>query len=311
MVSILIMLSTYNGTADLEQQLDSIRKQLAVDVTLLIRDDGSTDVTTRQIEDYKQQYPDFKIELIYGKNVGFARSFTALVNVATKKAEDGVLFDFYAFSDQDDVWLPEKLVAAVTKIKGLPQNMANVYCSNANLVDANLSFLRLMNPVGSVKLTKESFLLRNIAVGCTMLFNYRALWYYNTYTPRYIRVHDYVMFLIGVFLGNFVYDDTPYINYRQHTNNQIGIAMSMRERMQKRIKRIKKKEKQIQERSIGAFLDAYKHLLDSETEHLLSRVAYYKRSAWNRLSLLFSRKFTLGTWEKSFFVKLKIVLGTL
>ena len=119
------------------------------------------------------------------------------------------------------------------------------------------------------------------------------------------------MFLIGVFLGNYVYDEHAHINYRQHANNQIGIAMSARVRMKKRLQRIMKKDKRIQERSITSFLDSYKSHLTSDDVRLLGRVAFYKQSIWKRMTLLFSKRFTLNSFEKSLFVKLKIILGSL
>src|SRR5690606_22970708 len=115
MNSVLVLMSTYNGEANLIEQLDSIRKQDDVLISLLVRDDGSVDNTKSIINDYKRSYSDFDVELICGENVGFARSFTSLVSHAHEIAQKGLIFDYYAFADQDDVWLSSKLSRAVSR----------------------------------------------------------------------------------------------------------------------------------------------------------------------------------------------------
>ena len=49
-------MSTYNGEKYLRSQLDSIIAQTVQDMTLLIRDDGSTDGTIKIIQEYQRQY---------------------------------------------------------------------------------------------------------------------------------------------------------------------------------------------------------------------------------------------------------------
>ena len=54
-----ILLSTYNGSRYLLEQLDSIFQQTYQNFTLFIRDDGSSDNTIELITRYKEQHPKY------------------------------------------------------------------------------------------------------------------------------------------------------------------------------------------------------------------------------------------------------------
>ena len=96
-----VLLSTYNGEKYLQEQIESIIRQEDVEISLLIRDDGSCDKTIEIIENLKRK----NSNIIYysGNNLGPARSFMDLINKSGN-------FDYYAFSDQDDVWKSKKLI---------------------------------------------------------------------------------------------------------------------------------------------------------------------------------------------------------
>ena len=97
-----ILMSTYNGQQFLAEQIRSIQEQSYTDWTLFIRDDGSSDNTKEILKDFEHQ--DSRIHLIdndKSDNLGVIKSFHKLVN------HDRA--DYYFFSDQEDVWLPNKL----------------------------------------------------------------------------------------------------------------------------------------------------------------------------------------------------------
>ena len=96
-------MSTYNGEKYLKEQIDSILSQEGVDVRLYIRDDGSSDRTTDILASY-QEHKNVKIEK--GNNLGFAKSFLTALDECDEA-------DYYAFSDQDDVWEKDKLSTAM------------------------------------------------------------------------------------------------------------------------------------------------------------------------------------------------------
>ena len=107
MKSIQVLMSTYNGEKYLREQIDSImmqdcEKKGVAKLCLLVRDDGSEDRTTEILAEYARRYPE-QISWYQGKNKGVIQSFFDLI----KRSDDGV--DYYAFADQDDYWLENKL----------------------------------------------------------------------------------------------------------------------------------------------------------------------------------------------------------
>lgn len=100
--SVLVMMASYNGEKFITEQIDSILSQKGVDVTLRICDDGSNDSTPSICESYTSKYDNVLFE-VNKVNKGLAKNFMDMVY------DDNALgFNYYAFSDQDDVWLPEK-----------------------------------------------------------------------------------------------------------------------------------------------------------------------------------------------------------
>ena len=76
-----ILMSTYNGERFIRKQLDSIVSQ-TYPVSLLIRDDGSSDSTVAIIKEYQEKYN--CISLVEGGNVGVIHSFFNLFNKVRK-----------------------------------------------------------------------------------------------------------------------------------------------------------------------------------------------------------------------------------
>lgn len=109
MPRVIVVMSTYNGEEYVTDQVMSILEQEDVDVSLYIRDDGSKDGTVRVLKELESEHSNIKVEC--GINIGFAKSFfTALKNCGDA--------DYYAFSDQDDIWMSDKLCSTIELIKG-------------------------------------------------------------------------------------------------------------------------------------------------------------------------------------------------
>ena len=299
---ICVLLSTYNGEKYLEEQLESLRRQEGVEVKVLVRDDGSKDRTMDILKDWQRRYSDW-IEVVQGENVGFAMSFTHLLQMGIERYPSAA---YYAFCDQDDVWLPEKLRKAVEKLQVESMEIPVAYCSNTRLVDADLHFLRMGWKKGEVRLTKERALIQSFATGCTMVFNRKAAEIYVSHLPEVIKVHDFLMYQLCMFLGKVVYDENSYILYRQHGNNQIG-KPNFWSRCKKRMQGHYKEH--VLELQNYRFLKAYKDLLSVDDIGLISQIAFYRRNVFSRLALLFNAKIKYTTLESNFFYVLKIIIG--
>jgi len=95
-----IIIATYNGEKYLEAQLASIAKQTYKDIEIIICDDDSTDGTKKIIKDFAETNP----HVFYYLNVN---------NIGVNKNFEGGFVkargEFIAISDQDDIWLPNKI----------------------------------------------------------------------------------------------------------------------------------------------------------------------------------------------------------
>ena len=304
MFSILVLLSTYNGKKYLSQQLNSILHQTGVKVSILIRDDGSSDNTLDILYDFQKR--NSNIEIIKGHNVGYALSFTKLAIEANKRKER---YDFFAFSDQDDVWLPTKLAVAVELLENESNQIPIAYFSNTTLVDENLNFIKDGFSITQKDLTKPHSLLQNYATGCTMVFNHKALEIYVDNQPKFIQFHDYLLYQICIFLGKVIYDKNSYILYRQHSSNQIGVPTFFK-RMRQRLKTNRNKNHCLNRNR--AFYEAYYLQLKEEDMRLFEVLLNYKKSIKNKFRLLFNKEISFAnSLESNVFLKLKIILGWL
>ena len=99
-----VLMSTYNGEKYIREQIDSILEQSGnFDLDLWVRDDGSKDSTQQILQEYAQQR---KLHWYTGENLGAAHSFIDLV----RKCKG---YDYYAFADQDDYWMTNKIQMGV------------------------------------------------------------------------------------------------------------------------------------------------------------------------------------------------------
>ena len=228
-----VLLSTYNGERYLREQLDSILAQSGVDLTLYVRDDGSSDRTLDILEEYRKKHP--CIVLNKGENAGVGNSFMQLVYDAPDD------FDFYAFSDQDDIWLENKLIKAVETIKDCKGPV--LYTSNQMLVDDQGNELRLRH-ASSPGTSYMQILCNNKLSGCTMVWNnalHKILSDRNRRPSRQMlekRIHDVWVAMTAAVTGEIVFDPEAYIMYRQHEDNVVGVReTSLRDEWRKKLQR--------------------------------------------------------------------------
>ncbi len=208
---VVVLMSTYQGEKFVAEQIESILNQLPRDGRLIVRDDGSLDRTVNII----QSFADPRIEITCGSNVGFARSFFSLMAAAPNDAEMIML------SDQDDVWLPQKIERAWQHLKDT-DGVPTLYCARQQLVNETL------HPIALSKrcLRPPSFqnaLTENIVTGCTAAFNRDALHLaLQIKMPERVYFHDWWLYLVVAAFGKVIVDEEATILYRQHARNAIG-----------------------------------------------------------------------------------------
>ncbi|HFH7376737.1 TPA: glycosyltransferase family 2 protein [Streptococcus agalactiae] len=211
-----ILMATYNGEKFLAQQIESIQKQTFKEWNLLIRDDGSSDKTCDIIRNFTAK--DSRIRFINENehhNLGVIKSFFTLVNYEVT--------DFYFFSDQDDVWLPEKLSVSLEAAKHKASDVPLLVYTDLKVVNQELnilqdSMIRAQSHHANTTLLPE--LTENTVTGGTMMINHALA--EKWFTPNDILMHDWFLALLAASLGEIIYLDLPTQLYRQHDNNVLG-----------------------------------------------------------------------------------------
>ena len=223
---VVILLSTYNGAPYLQVQLNSFLAQTHEDWVLHWRDDGSTDETLHIMAAFTAKIGAGRCiqSPSTGPHLGAARSFLALLT-ETVRAETmrtgGLGADLVAFADQDDVWLPEKLDAALAMLAPAGEAPA-LYCARQYLVDetlgnAKLSAMHRQNPSFPACLTQ------NIANGNTLVMNAAAASLIAASGYPAESVHDWWSYIVVSACGGTVmFDERPHVLYRLHKHNLIG-----------------------------------------------------------------------------------------
>lgn len=305
MKNILVLMSTYNGAEYLDEQLNSILTQNDITPQLLIRDDGSTDDTLRILKGYQLRYPD-QIELIEGDNIGWIKSFFTLAEYASRHYTG---YRYYSFSDQDDIWLPNKLKRAVEYISSLPPG-PQLYCSNLYYYKNGLNQGFIHKE--TLKPTFKNSLIRNYAAGCTIVINDALLHKMLIEPPDISIAYDYWLYLIAILCGSVIVDPEAFILYRQHGNNQIGIKRNFTEIWRRRLKsffsiiRVRAKENLACE-----LLRIHGASMPQDAKDSVLKLANYRTSIKRRLSLLFDNGYTFNKPDSDFWLKLRIITGRL
>lgn len=224
-----ILMSTYYGQQFLAEQIRSIQEQSYTDWTLFIRDDGSSDNTKEILKDFEHQ--DSRIHLIdsdKSDNLGVIKSFHKLVN------HDRA--DYYFFSDQDDVWLPNKLELSLKEAQNYLADLPLMVYMDLKVVNQDLeimteSMVKSQSHHANTELVQE--LTENTVTGGVAMINHALAEMWQETDD--ILMHDWYLALLASAFGNLVFIDQPGELYRQHSDNVLG-ARTLSKRFKKWIR---------------------------------------------------------------------------
>jgi len=221
---IAILLAAYNGENWIVDQIKSILNQINVSIDIFVSIDFSTDNTFQLIKDL--QYSNKNIEILkYGERFGgAAKNFYRLI-----KEVDVSKYDFVALSDQDDIWLPDKLYQGINKLKLIG-------------FDAYSSDVIAFWSDGRTKLIKKSypqkkydFMFESAGPGCTyilkttVMVEFQKFLLDNWLQINQIDLHDWLIYAFCRSNNfNWLIDSNVGLLYRQHDNNQFGANVSIR-----------------------------------------------------------------------------------
>lgn len=212
LVTVDILLATYNGEKYLSEQLDSIIAQTYASWRIIAHDDGSTDNTLAILKDYSALYPD-KIVLLEDEiqTRSAQANFSYLMTFSTAP--------YIVLCDQDDVWSFDKLSIVMALLQ------------QADLV---VHDLRVVDTQGDV--IHDSFLMQNHSrqgfwnnffhnsfIGCAMAFN-RKVYDKVMPIPSNVPMHDWWIGLIAQLYGKVIFCDKSLMDYRRHNANASSSA---------------------------------------------------------------------------------------
>lgn len=298
MENVCVLMSTYNGEKYLREQIESLINQKGVNVSILVRDDGSTDSTIQILEEYKEQGV---LNWYAGKNLKSARSFLDLVYCAPDS-------EYYAFCDQDDYWMPEKLAVAVQKLKETDNSKSALYCSKTKIVDQNLQPIEQKQSSGLTALGMPSAFIINNAPGCTMVFNRYLLEKVREYYPANIGMHDSWLYKVCIVTGNqIIADKNAYICYRQHGNNVLGGIHNPIKTWKRRINNLKSASC-YRSKIANEVLIGYEKYLSENDKKMLMILGRYKENAIYWIKAVFKPSIRTETIPYTVLFKIAVLL---
>lgn len=224
---IAVYLAAYNGVEYLSVQVETILRQINVDVTIFVSVDLSSDGTEAYADYLAATYQRVHV-LQHGKTFGSAASnfFRLLLEV------DFSEFEYVSFADQDDIWNPDKLsrqvvIAREERAEGVSSNVVAFWPDGIE---------RLV--VKSQPLRKMDYLFESAGPGCTFLMTpwlvgeVKKQLLDEVSPARHVALHDWLTYAICRAHGRkWVIDPIPTLMYRQHQSNVIGANIGLRAKL--------------------------------------------------------------------------------
>ena len=286
-----ILMCTRDGAAFLDEQLGSIADQSHTNWSLVVSDDGSTDETLDVLRHFAASRAQ-KTAIRNGPRKGVCANFLSLATDPTIDA------DYFAFSDQDDIWYKNKLDRALSWLVTVPHDMPALYCGRTELITSDGRPYGF-SPLFTRPITFRNAIIQSLGGGNTMVFNKAAKRLLETVGMLDVVLHDWWMCqLLSAVGGAIRYDSQPAIKYRQHSGNLIGSNLGWSARFVRIRMMLKGRFSDWNRKNIAALERVPTHLIKPQNIQvlqlfakaraapLLQRLYYLKRSGVYRQTWL-------------------------
>lgn len=214
-----VLLAAYNGMSWIEEQMASILAQTNVNVSIYISVDPSTDGTDRWCAEYALNHSNVTLLSPAGPFKGAARNFFRLI-----RDVDFSVYDFVSFSDQDDIWYPDKLERAIAKLRS---DELDGYSSNVVAFWPNGRRMLVDKAQPQVQ---WDHLFEAAGPGCTYVLKpalaagFKKLIVEEWGRVQEVALHDWFCYAYARSHGfKWFIDPVPGMDYRQHASNQVGV----------------------------------------------------------------------------------------
>src|SRR5262245_12571182 len=285
-----ILMCTKDGATFIDDQLKSIGDQSHENWMLIVSDDGSTDETVAKVEQFAEADRQ-KTTIRNGPGRGACANFLSLANDPTIDA------DYFAFSDQDDIWHRDKLRHALIWLATVPADTPAMYCGRTELMTSDersygLSKLFTRSPAF------ENALVQNLGGGNTIVFNRAAKKMLEQAGETNVVVHDWWLYqLVSAAGGAVHYDPRPMVKYRQHPDNLIGSNLGWNSRLLRFRMMLKARFRDWNEKNFSALQRLPAHMLQPKNRQVLALFAEARRGPLpKRLYFLFKSGVYRQTW---------------
>lgn len=217
--SVAVCLAAFNGLHYLQPQVDSILEQSGVDITLFVSVDRSTDGTEDWFRNLQAQEARIVLLPVGETFGGAARNFFRLL-----REVDFSPFEYVAFADQDDVWLPGKLKRAV---ECLVEQGADGYSSDivAFWESGRSRYIKKSYPQ-----QRWDYLFESAGPGCTFVLTrplatqIQIMLQQHAQKALDVGLHDWFTYAFARANGyRWIIDAYASLKYRQHGRNQVGV----------------------------------------------------------------------------------------
>ena len=294
-----ILVSSYNGEKVIQRQIESILQQKEVEVHILIRDDGSKDTTVQILNSLRYRHPD-RIEIVIGDNIGWKRSFIELLFLSGN-------YDYYGFSDQDDIWDRKKVIKSINKMEQ-DKNIGIKVCQCASIcADENMYPLQEQEVIYDLPKSKKMAIAQEYFRGCCMLWNKEAMRLLRIHKPKETIAHDYWVGLVCYYFGTVYHCPEKLLYHIRYLHNS-STDGNISEGRAKRFKAFFS-DKLIYMNPVEDLLNGYRELLTEEDIIFLSVVRSYKTSIWNKMKIVLDPNFRRENLKSTLFFKMIILLG--
>ena len=213
-----VILGFYNGNNFIEEQVESIFNQNFKNIDIFIFDDNSKiKLEFKDLKINNNKKPKIKITK-RKENLGYAKNFLMGLE------EVGPEYDFYAFSDQDDIWEKDKITRGIEALISKESKYPKLYCSRTSYYNSECTKVIGSSKIHPKKPTFANALLQNIAGGNTILMNNLARQIVvKTVKAENFISHDWWCYqIISGAGGEVIFDKHKTVRYRQHNYNLIG-----------------------------------------------------------------------------------------
>ena len=224
---IAILMAIYEPNLQwLKEQLCSLNAQIYPNLYLYIRDDCSPTVPFAEIASLvKECITAFPYELRRNeRNLGSNGTFERLTEEAAG--------DYFAYCDQDDVWLPGKLEILQREIE---EKNALLVCSDMFIIDGegqkvadSITKVRRHHVFRSGEDLAEKLVFSNFVTGCTMLIKAETAKAAMPFCPY--MVHDHYLALYASNKGKIISLPDRLIKYRIHGGNQTEMMAGVKDK---------------------------------------------------------------------------------